>query len=314
MKVAVTCIQLQRDLAQWRAEFDAAGLDVVVPPVPGQHLEGEELVQALQGCVGVVAGDDRFTVDVLGRLPELRVISKWGIGVDGIDAEAAREKRIVVRNTPGMFDDEVADVTMAYLVMLARHLVVIDRGVRTGNWPKPAGTSLSDSTLGIIGLGGIGRATARRALCAGMRVLGADPSPASTEAATEMGVLVDDLPTLLRCADFIAVTCPLLPSTHHLLDEDAFAAMKPGVRLVNTGRGAVVHSEALIKALESGRVGAAALDVMEDEPLPLGHRLIGFDQVILGSHNASNTMEASRRVHGRAIAHLVEELARLELL
>lgn len=308
MRVAATCIQLIRDLDDWRPMLESAGLAVTVPTFSGQHLEGDELVAALHGCVGVVAGDDQFTRGVLERLPELRVISKWGIGIDGIDQEAARARGIVVRNTPGMFDDEVADVTMAYIVMLARELVQIDRSVRAGGWLKPAGTSLRGRTLGIVGLGGIGRAVAVRAAAAGMTLLGSDPSPDSRSMATELGVECTGIDDLLAGSDFVSINCPLNAVTHHLFDDRAFGILRAGARIVNTGRGAVVETAALLRALERGIVRAAALDVMEDEPLGADHPLAGFEQVVFGSHNASNTLEASARVHERAIGNLIEEL------
>jgi len=310
-RVAVTCIQLLRDLANHRDPLDALGYEIVTPVVAGQHLEGAELVAAMDGCVGVVAGDDKFTADVLAQLPELRVISKWGIGIDGIDLDAAAERGIVVRNTPGMFDDEVADVTMAYVVNLLRELATIDRGVRTGKWPKPPGRSLRGLTLGIVGLGGIGRAVARRATVAGMTVIGFDPAEASRAAATADGVTCCDLDELWQGADVISINCPLNDATFHLVDAAAIAAMREGVFVVNTGRGPVIDTEALLDGLRSGKVAGAALDVLETEPLPAGHPLAGFDQVMFGSHNASNTLDASARVHDVAIGHLIDELGRL---
>jgi D-3-phosphoglycerate dehydrogenase len=308
VKVAVTCIQLIRDLDQHLDALTRAGLDVIVPEIPGQHLEGEALVAALAGCVGVIAGDDRFTAEVLDHCPELRTISKWGIGTDGIDQHAANERGITVTNTPGMFDDEVADVAMAYITMLARGLHLIDRGVHAGQWPKPPGRSLHGATLGIIGLGGIGRALARRASAAGMRMLGCDPSPASAAEARSIGVEVTVFDELLAASDFVSVNCPLNESTFHLVDEWALSRMRDGAYLVNTGRGAVVATDALVAALESGRLAGAALDVMEAEPPPSGHPLLQLPQVILGSHNASNTLEASARVHVLAIENLVRSL------
>ena len=148
MKVAVTCIQLIRDLDQHRPVLEDAGLSVTVPVIAGQHLEGADYVATVEGCVGVIAGDDRFTAEVLDRCDDLRVISKWGIGIDGIDLATAAARGIVVTNTPGVFDDEVADVTMAYLVVLASGLHVVDHGVHAGTWPKPAGTSLRRSDVG----------------------------------------------------------------------------------------------------------------------------------------------------------------------
>lgn len=309
--VATTCIQLLRDLEDQRAPLDELGWSVVTPDVPGQHLEGRALVDALQGCVGVIAGDDKFTPAVMDALPELRVISKWGIGIDGIDLDAAAERSIVVRNTPGMFDDEVADITMAYIIMLARQLAFIDRGIRDSRWPKPPGTSLRGLTLGIIGLGGIGCAVARRAAVSGMNVVGSDPSPDSRSAATDEGVTCCGIDDVLADSDVISVNCPLNEQTHHLIDGAALERVKPGVLIVNTGRGPVIHTDALVAALESGRLGGCALDVLEDEPPAHDHPLKGFDNVVFGSHNASNTLEASARTHGRAIANLIEEVQAL---
>jgi D-3-phosphoglycerate dehydrogenase len=310
-KVAITCIQLLRDLDSHRAPLDDLGWEIVTPEIVGQHLEGDALIEPLQGCVGVIAGDDKFTLEVQSALPDLKVISKWGIGIDGVDLESAANRGITVRNTPGMFDDEVADVTMAYIVMLMRQLVYVDRGIRAGGWPKPPGTSVRGLTVGIIGLGGIGRAVARRAMAAGMRPIGVDPSPVSQAEAVSIGVEIVEPAELLERSDAISVNCPLNSATHHLLDRDAFGRMKVGVFLVNTGRGPVVQTDALIEALSSGHLAGAALDVLEIEPTPADSPLREFDNVIFGSHNASNTLEASARTHQIAIAHLIEEIGRL---
>jgi len=308
MRVAVTCIQLIRDLGRYRPALEAAGLELVVPEVPGQHLEGAELVEALDGCVGVVAGDDRFSAEVLERLPDLRAIAKWGIGVDGIDFAAADRHGIEVTNTPGEFADEVADVTIAYVIILARGLHLIDRGVRAGDWPKPAGRSLNALTLGVLGLGNIGRAVAARGRFLGMRVLGTDPSPESVAAAGTAGVEVVAFDDLCAGSDVLAVTAPHNESTHHLVDRQAFGRMRPGTLFVNTGRGPVVDTAALVEALEDGTVASAAIDVLEEEPPAADHPLRRFEGVVFGSHNASNTLEASARVHRRAIGNLAASL------
>lgn len=308
-KIAVTCIQLLRDLAGHRGPLDELGWDVATPEIPGQHLEGQDLVNAMQGCAGVIAGDDKFTADVLAQLPELQAISKWGIGIDGIDLDAAAQRGITVTNTPGMFDDEVADITMAYITMLTRQLAFIDRGIRAMTWPKPPGTSLRGLTLGIIGLGGIGRAVARRATVAGMALVGVDPSPESQALAQAEGVECTDIAHLLATSDVISVNCPLNDATHHLLADAAFSSMRDGVFIVNTGRGPVISTDALVHALSSGKVGSAALDVLEEEPPSADHPIRAFDNVVFGSHNASNTLEASARTHGRAIDNLIEKLS-----
>jgi D-3-phosphoglycerate dehydrogenase / 2-oxoglutarate reductase len=193
-------------------------------------------------------------------------------------------------------------------VMLARGLHIIDRGVHAGSWPKPAGTSLRGSTLGIVGLGGIGRAVAVRAATAGMIVCGTDPSPESGAAAAALGVSVVPFLDLLAASDFVSVNCPLTAETFHLFDGRAFGAMRPGSHLVNIGRGAVVDTTALVAALRSGALAGAALDVMEEEPPPPGSPLLDLPEVIFGSHNASNTLQASTRVHAMAIENLTREL------
>ncbi len=308
MRVGITCIQLIRDLDRFRPSLNDAGLEIVVPEIPGQHLEGDALVEALKGCVGVVAGDDRFDAGVLERLPDLRTIAKWGIGVDGIDLEAAALLGVEVTNTPGEFADEVADVTIGYVIMLARGLHLIDRGVRSGLWPKPAGRSLSALRLGIVGLGNIGRAVAKRGIFLGMKVVGSDPSPESASAATLLGVELLAFDDLLVGCDVIAVTAPHDSSTYHLFDTSAFEKMRPGTLFVNTGRGPVVDTRALVDALDDGVVAAAAVDVLEEEPPGLDHPLFRFEQVVFGSHNASNTLEASDRVHRRVIRNLSKSL------
>lgn len=307
MKIVITCTQMARDVDLVRPVFDQMGMEVVCPPVV-QELSGAELVAALDGAVGVIAGDDRFTAEVIARCPDLKVISKWGIGVDAIDLAAAAEHGVAVTNTPSAFDDEVADVTLGYLVLLARQLHVIDRGVRNGQWPKPVGTSLAGRTLGVVGLGGIGRAVARRALAMGMIVVGTDPSRDSRQEAKELGVETVAIDELLHRSAAVTLNCPLNPTTFHLMNQYRFSQLQRGAYLINTARGPVVDEQALVEALEAGTVAGAALDVFEREPLSPGSPLLRFDQVIFGAHNASNTREASVRTHWRALRNLIEAL------
>lgn len=308
MRITITCKQLIRDFPLVQDRLSASGMVVSLADVPGQHLEGSALREAIRDSIGVIAGDDRFSRQVLEASPRLRVISRWGVGTDGIDPHAAA-LGIVVRNTPGMFDDEVADVTMAYIVDVCRHITRIDRSVRVGDWFQPPGRSLRGLTLGIIGLGGIGRAVARRAAVAGMAVTGTDPDPVSAGAAAELGVSLRAVDRLLEESDVISVNAPLTPQTHHLLDERAFSRMKRGVRIVNTGRGPIIKTAALLRALNEGVVAAAALDVMEQEPIPSDHPLLQYPQVTLGAHNSSNSSEACLRTHHRAIDNLLDALS-----
>ena len=305
--IIISCVQLQRTLDEHRARLDARGAVLIVPPV-NQQLTEPELIELIPGVDGIVAGDDHLTRAVLERADRLRIVSKWGVGTDAIDHAAAAELGIRVTNTPGMFGDEVADVVIGYLILLARHLHRTDSAVRGGNWYKPEGVSLGGRTLGIVGLGHIGQAVARRGLAMGMRIVGSEVAAANAAAAASLGVEVVDLDTVLASSDAISLNSPLTPETRHLLDADRLARMRRGAWVINTGRGGLIDEPALIDALHSGQVGAAALDVFEVEPLPIDSPLRELDQVILGSHNSSNTLEAGRRTSERAIDNLIRGL------
>ncbi|MEM7588190.1 MAG: NAD(P)-dependent oxidoreductase, partial [Acidobacteriota bacterium] len=173
-RVLVTCGHLQRTIDRYRHLLEEHDIEIEMPAVE-QQLSEEQLLEMIAGFDGVVAGDDPFTERVLERGQRLRVVAKWGVGIDGIDLEAARRLGIEVTNTPGVFGDEVADVAMGYVVSLARRLHQIDREVRRGQWHQPPGQTLRGQTLGIVGLGCIGQALASRAAAFGMRLAGSDP-------------------------------------------------------------------------------------------------------------------------------------------
>ena len=229
----------------------------------------------------------------------LKAAVKWGIGVDNVDFKACKSLGIPIINTPGMFGKEVADIAVGYVIALARHTVEIDRGVRTGIWPKPRGLSLAGRTVAVVGYGDIGRNTARRLLAADMRVIAYDPY--IDVDSLEEGVSLATWPKQIEEADFVVVNCALTSSSHHMLNADAFEAMKPGVRIINVGRGPVIDEKALIAALSSAKVHSAALDVFEEEPLPSESPIRKHPHCILGSHNASNTIDGVERTSLKAI-------------
>ncbi len=311
-RVLVTCTPMLMSLDECQERFKAEELDVVAPKV-AQQLSEEELCEMIADFDGVLTGDDPFTERVLeiGRKGRLRVVVKWGIGLNAIDLEAAKKLGIYVSNTPGMFGDEVADAALGYILLLARGLHKIDTAVHRGEWLKIQGTSLRGKVAGIIGVGSIGSAIARRFSAVGMQVLGYHTHPIDPALCQEAGIQQVELEDLLRSADCLALSCSLNPKNYHLLNESAFSIMKDGVWIVNVARGALIDENALIEALESGKVGGAALDVFESEPLSEEHPLLAYDQVIAGSHNASNTREAVLRVNQLAIDILVRELRQI---
>jgi D-3-phosphoglycerate dehydrogenase len=307
MRVAVTCTHLIRDIEDYRTHFSDAGLELVVASVPGQELAGDELVHAMDGITGVVAGDDQFTDDVMARLPELRAISKWGIGLDGIDLPAAKARGIAVTNTPGMFGNEVAEQGLGYLFALVRGIVDVDREVRNGGWPKPVGRSVGALSAHVIGLGDIGRSLAMKLRALGVSTTGADPSAASADWAHEHGMTIGEAPELSRNVDVVMITAPLNSATRGMIDAAFIKGMRPGSWLINVGRGPIVVGSAIADALESGHLAGAALDVYEEEPL-VDERIRQAPNCILGSHNASNTYEACHRTHAQSIANLISGL------
>lgn len=301
MKVLVSCPPMIGMLDHFAPRFAGLGWSVDAPKIV-QTLSEPELIELLPGYDGWIIGDDPATRAVLaaGCAGRLRACVKWGVGVDNVDFEAARELGIPAVNTPRMFGAEVADVALGYLIGLARGLFGIDRAVREGGWSKPAGRSLAGSTAALVGFGDIGRALARRLLALDMRVRVYDPryAPAAGLEAVESRVW----PEGIEEADAILLACALTPSSRRLLDAEVFGRLERAPWLVNVSRGGLVDEAALCDALESGRVGAAALDVFECEPLPADARLRRYaDRVVFGSHNASNTREAVVRASERAI-------------
>lgn len=307
-RVLVTCPPMLGMLEAFVDTAQQLGLDLV-PAQVTQTLSEQELINLLPQFDGWIIGDDPASKNVFeaGCRGALKAAVKWGIGVDNVDFKACESLGIPIINTPGMFGAEVADIAVGYVTALARHTVEIDRGVRNGTWPKPRGLSLAGRTVGLVGYGDIGRNTARRLLAADMRVIAYDPFVTSDS--LESGVDLAKWPEHIEEADFIVVNCALSSSSFHLLDSQAFAAMKPGVRVVNVGRGPVIDEQALITALASGQVHSAALDVFEVEPLPISSPLLDHPSCIFGSHNASNTVDGVERTSRKAIQLLAEFLA-----
>lgn len=269
-----------------------------------QTLTEDELRSLLPEFDGWIIGDDPATRQVFeaGRAGRLRAAVKWGIGVDNVDFTACEDLGIPITNTPMMFGAEVADVATGFVIGLARELFLIDRGVRAGGWPKPAGISLSGKRVGVVGLGDIGRNTVVRMRALGMNVVAYDPG-------VEGDVGVDGLeraawPDGVETLDVLIFTCALTDRNFHMLDASVLSRCKPGVRIVNVARGPLIDEAALVAALQSGQVHSAALDVFGVEPLPADSPLRTMERCILGSHNGSNTLDAVLRASHEAIDRL----------
>ena len=308
MRALIACRQMQGCFEQFAPRFDALGVAYELPVVL-QQMSEDDLLPVIGGFDGMIAGDDFLTEPVLQQAHRLKIISKWGIGTDSIDLQAAARLDIRVTNTPAVFGDDVADVAAGYLVMLARRLHLIDRSVKDGQWLKHRGIALSSASLGVFGLGSIGRAVARRGDGFGMRVLGYDVGAESCRLAAEQGVLVTpSLEELFAQSDFLVLCAPATPDTRHIVDATTLGLMRSGSFLVNVSRGSLVDESAVADALDAGRLAGAALDVFETEPLPLDSRLRSFEVVIFGSHNGSNTEQGVLRASEKAVENLLQGL------
>ena len=288
------------------AKLEAAGCEIIHPPKYGP-LTVAELLPQLVGIDAVLAGMDPFNAEVLAspEAAQLKIISRWGIGIDAVDLAAAAKHGVVVTNTPGLLNNAVADYAMAMLLAMARRLPQGARSLQAGQWDSEWGPDMGGKTLGLIGCGGIGQAVAKRARGFDMRIIGCDPSP--TEEARALGIEFMPMDQLLAEADFISLHSALTPATRGLIGEAQLRAMKPTAMLLNTARGAVIDEPALARALTEGWIAGAALDVFAVEPLPADHLLHGVPNLLLTPHQASLGYGSGAKVSG-AVADAVLDL------
>ena len=232
----------------------------------------------------------RFSERVLAACPRVRMISVWGTGLDHIDLAACRARGVTVANTPGVNANAVAEHTLALMLAVARHIPSMDGAVRAGEWPRALLTQLEGKTLGIIGLGAIGRRVAELAAAFGMRLLASTYGPDDGRAAA-VGARHVPIDTLLRESDFVSLHLRLSQSTTSYISRERLASMKPTAYLINTARGGLVDRAGLVDALRAGRLAGAALDVFHEEPLAADDPLLTLSNVVLTPHNAGSTQE-----------------------
>lgn len=299
------------------ARLRADGHEVVSRDIDAP-MPRDELLAAVPGVEALVSmlvdTVDAELLDAAG--PGLRVVANVAVGYDNVDVAACGERGVPVTNTPGVLTDATADIAMSLILMSTRGLGAAERRVRTGEpwrWSLTAhlGSGLRGKTLGIIGPGAIGLATARRAKAFGMEVLlsgRSEPDPAAVDA---LAARVVDLDEVLTASDVVSLHCPLTPATHHLVGAAELRMMKPTAHLVNTSRGPVVDEAALVAALEAGEIAGAGLDVFEDEPRV--HRgLLGREDVVLLPHVGSATVETRTAMADLAVANVLAVLAGAE--
>jgi len=292
-------------IERFRPVFEHYNLDLIIPEVH-ERLSEEELLAYAGKFDGALCGDDRYTRRVLAACaPRLKVISKWGTGIDSIDLAAASELGVSVSNTPNAFTVPVAESVLGYMLAFARRLPWMDDAMKAGQWEKIPGITLSECTLGVIGVGNVGKAVLRRARGFGMKLLGNDIVEIAPDFLLENGVEMTTLPDLLARADFISLNCSLNPTSYHLVNPQTLSLVKPGAVLINTSRGPVVDEPALMEALQAGQLSGAALDVFEQEPLPTESPLRSMPNVMLAPHNSNSSPFYWERVHWNSIRNLL---------
>jgi D-3-phosphoglycerate dehydrogenase len=271
-----------------------------------QKMTEDRLIELLAGVDAAIIGVVPMTARVLEHAPGLKVVSAHGVGVDHVDLQAAARLGVIVANCPGANDQGVADLAIGLMVAVARQIPLTDQDVRAGKWGRYEGSELWKKTLGLIGLGRIGRGVAKRALGFDMQVLAYDPYVDEQQAGA-MGVRLTSFEEVISSADFLSLHAALTPETRHLIGKAALEKIKPSAFLINTARGALVDEDALYAALVEGKLAGAALDVFSAEP-PLGSPLLGLKNVVVTPHIGAHTKEAIERVGVLAAQNVVKTL------
>lgn len=286
-RVLVTSTSYGKNDPRLKAELEAMVGEVIYNPT-GKPLSSPEVARLLPGVDGYIAGLDVIDRSALQRAERLKVIARYGVGVDSVDLQAAKELGIIVTNTPGANSVSVAELTIALMLGLARQVTEAVSASRAGRFPRLAGITLEGKAVGIIGLGAIGRQLARRLVGFDCRLMAHEPYPDLPFARDHQIELVH-LDVLLGQADFVSLHLPLLPETRGMVNAAFLEAMKPGAYLVNTARGELVDEAALLDALKSGHVRGAALDAFAKEPPDPGNPLLALPQVIATPHLGAQT-------------------------
>ena len=304
-KILTTPRSYGKDMPELFAQLEAAGYEVV-RNTTGGILEKDAMKEMLADCVGVIVGVDPMDAEVLASAPKLRAIAKYGVGVDNIDMDYCKEHGIKVSRTVGANSEAVADYAMALMLAVARKVPEIDRKCRKLNWGKITTRDVSHATLGLFGLGAIGRHVAERAQGFGMKVIAYDPYWPE-EFAREHGIERADAETIFKNSDFISLHLPLMPDTEGFVGEKELGWMKKDAILINTARGGLVDEKALLKALKEGRIYGAGLDAFAHEP-PEDDDWFELDNVVLGSHCAASTRGATQNMGRMATENLLRDL------
>jgi D-3-phosphoglycerate dehydrogenase len=280
------------------------GFEVIVDPKQN-NLTEQEVIQRLPGIYAYICGPDAVTAKALEYADQLKIISRIGVGYDSIDIPTATSKGIAVTTTPGAGAETVAEFAFALMAALTRRVIQCDRSAREGSWLRISGPSLYRKTLGIIGLGAIGKQLAKIVSGFDMKILAYDVFKDEKYAA-ENNIKYVTLEDLLKTSDFVSLHIPLNKETKHLINENTLRLMKPSAQLINCSRGGLIDEAALYNALKEGIIAGAALDVFEEEPVNVDNPLLTLDNVIASTHNAGTSVEGKNKVVEAAVLNVLD--------
>ena len=304
-KILLTAPYMLPFVDRFQPVFERYGLELILPDV-NERMEEEDILAFAGEFDGTICGDDRYTKRVIDAcLPRLKVISKWGTGIDSIDKEYANQNGVIVGNTLNAFTNPVADSVMGYMLSFMRNIPWMDKAMKQGEWKKISGKALNETVLGVVGVGNIGKAVLRRAKPFGMKLLGNDIIEIDTEFVEETGVEMTSLEDLLARADVVSLNCDLNPTSEHIMNKQTLSKMKKSAILINTARGPLVDESAMIKALQDEKIAGVGLDVFESEPLPEDSPLKKMNNVLMAPHNSNSSPTAWEEVHWNSIKNLL---------
>ena len=313
LNVLVTALPILPFINNYQSIFTEHGIHVTTPDFEiKESISEDKLSRILVDMDGILCGDDKLTKRVLEQAKHLKVISKWGSGIDSIDSKAAAQLGIKVFRVKDIFSSPVADTVLAYLLLFSRKIVQKDQSIRAGHWYKTKSLSLGEQSLGVIGVGHIGQGVIRRAASFGMTLYGCDVKPISKTFLQQTGLKVVPLEKLLSKSNFISLNCDLNKTTYHIISEATLKLMQPSAYIINTARGALIDESALIRALQEHRIAGAALDVFEQEPLPLDSPLRKLENVCLSPHNSNASPTTFKKVDEVSIHNLLIGLERIK--
>jgi D-3-phosphoglycerate dehydrogenase / 2-oxoglutarate reductase len=306
-KIIISAPYIIPVLEKFKSRFIENNIDIQIANVK-ERLEEIDILSIGKDADGFICGDDKFTKNVLHQCKKLKVISKWGTGIDSIDQEECKKLGIKVMNTPNAFTIPVSDSVLGYILAFSRNLLPMNEAMHNGEWKKIPGKALHESTLGVIGVGNVGESVLRKAKAFGMKLYGNDIKKIPSDIVIELDIHEVSLDELLINCDFVSVNCDLNPTSYHLLNEKAFGKIKPGAYIINTARGPIIDERSMIIALQEKILAGAALDVFEDEPLPADSPLKKMKNVLLAPHNSNSSPYAWEFIHINTINNLFSAL------